>query len=472
MGEKATHIILKEADLALAGFTIPRTYVLASDALESILKLNNTSITDASKRGASLTRLPPFIDDALALISTRFNGSPIAVRSSGPGDANGTGVYESKVVPPTAARLSAGLLQVIESYFSDHARAYRSGAELGDDVGVLLQPVLGIARENYFSSTLSGFAFTTAKHGEPMVNVVFGFGGGVQSRGGIRIDADTVALYDGDLHAILAARGRELDLFLAHHQRNSLQLDTEKVSGLAFRYGKKGLSDGAMVESRLTLCPDSITAIRKHSLHDLCGRLKTLELAIGAPQYVEWVASVVGDALQFGVVQIADVPAPLIPAIPSDVRPMYVGHTVSGQGEKRCDALVYCPTREALPELLKYNKAAAERPFVLIYPASLTSQAHFGSAQLGLQHYSNADVLLEIPDEEHARDPIAHLAGEMSSLQKLFGVCSTCVAGLPKKIFETDGDASYRNLRVAQVPTVSYGSLIEDTLRVFLARNL
>ena len=51
--------------------------------------------------------------------------------------------------------------------------------------------------------------------------------------------------------------------------------------------------------------------------------------------------------------------------------PLLECNTVSGAGIVQTDHLAYCSGRAAIDQLLRFN--AAERDYVLIYPASLTT---------------------------------------------------------------------------------------------------
>jgi hypothetical protein len=474
VGAKALDLVVKEDDILSARFSLAKTYVFGFEALEAVLRENKLTFPQALNGiGANALRMPTEVRAYLTGIVRELKNVPIVVRSSAPGDSNGNGVYESVVVPPSEERLSEAFAKVVSSYFSSHAINYRAGRslEFTDDVGVIVQPVLGLDRRNYFAPTLSGFAFTTAKKNEPLVSVVFGLGGGVQARNGVRIDCDIANKYEGNLYKILAEFASHMNEDFTHGRKKP-ELDADTVTGMAFKYGKNGLMDGKMQLSTLYLKKDALEAIKHVNMRDLRDRLKDLEVRTNAPQYVEWTGVVKDGRLDISIVQIADAMNVDEGFSEKMGRPLYTGHMVSNHGKKECEEIVYCANREALPELMKYNAKAMRDSFVLLFPASLASNAHFGvNKKLELSHYKNAGVLLEVPDIPHEREPIAHFAGEITSLNKLFAVCSVGPEELPTKLLRANKSPEYQKLIVGKIPSTVTSSIVEDTLRVYARRS-
>jgi hypothetical protein len=71
----------------------------------------------------------------------------------------------------------------------------------------------------------------------------------------------------------------------------------------------------------------------------------------------------------------------------------------------------------------------------------------------------------------HEREPIAHFAGEITSLNKLFAVCSVGPEELPTKLLRANKSPEYQKLIVGKISSTVTSSIVEDTLRVYARRS-
>ena len=105
------------------------------------------------------------------------------LRSSAEGDARGTGTYKSAYTENGLPIVRKTLQNVLSSYFSQDAIAFRRDANTGEGFAIIIEPMIGQKIDNWcFAPVLSGFGYTSTSRGEGYISAVPGLGGGVESK--------------------------------------------------------------------------------------------------------------------------------------------------------------------------------------------------------------------------------------------------------------------------------------------------
>ncbi|HEX5797424.1 MAG TPA: hypothetical protein VFX86_03465 [Candidatus Saccharimonadales bacterium] len=417
IGEKA-EMLREHAPLVReAGLQIPPTTIIAHEAFEK----------ESPSLGGFVTR------------AVHNNGeAPIAaVRSSGEGDARGSGVYDSIFSLNAPGPIQKVIGRVLDGFTDEGAEEFRRQVGLGDEFAIIIHPLIGqdlSASLSVYAPPLSGFGYSsTAQKKDGFINVVAGFGGGLSRTGGERIspdDADSVALPFSFSKLIQTRRqaqraGKDLPPSDFRPEDAGAQArDLGPVAGEAFRLTEDPLPVSNDLwrhtsDSPLRKAMDLFEPVR------FIERLQKMEQAAGYPVYVEWAVTTDGESLAPYIVQIAPMEKQL--SLEADSEPLkevyYSANGVIGTGRKKSTRIVACTDGADLGHLREFNDDPDNEGYILIYYSDLSTTASDGP-KIEFRDFYRASVILEWQDEirSHVLAPIEHHKGAIDLSGKFFGV--------------------------------------------------
>lgn len=429
IGEKARQLVDKTPMLKNLGFHTPRTVILAEDCFAEFFQRNGL--------GQSLRSVPqePDLEEAirrahmhggqfelLKEISQQIDAPALVIRSSGQGDARGTGIYTSEFTDNNPARIRLAVQKVLASYFSPSAVAFREDAKVGEGFGVIIQPLIGQNFEWFYAPVISGFGYTSTLREDGYINVVPGIGGGVETRDGERIAKKDIAPYDSLIDYFFGTRESISKGFTANRRAALLGTSSNWIMGInpegnafspAGRYKKGEIAAHSFNFSRVS------RLFRVIDLKQLLDKADKMEQVLGKSQYFEWAVTATEDSSKFWLLQIADVDKKADSFDFEDFgEVLYKGNTVTGSGVRECSKIVFCSHWSELKDLAEFNRE--NRDYALIFSSSLTTRGSGNMGNLEYEHCHNAAVFIEMSAAVHALDPLAHFQGLMDTTDKLF----------------------------------------------------
>lgn len=435
IGDKAAELLYKTKQLHAIGFKTSERTVLTDGYFAEFFQRNDLGMN------LSTVEISPDIENkiihgsfsqeefrALVEVCKEYEDKqPLAIRSSAVGDARGTGIYHSAFVENTPAGVTRAIKQVLASYFSPDAVAFRSDAGIAEGFGVLLEPLIGMQHEFCFAPVLSGFGYTTTPRGAGYISAVPGLGGGVQSRDGESITRAQISEFNGNLGSYLYNEKRKIFLQGAEVRRSALLKTDRDLGGYNTDFMGLGFVEGNEFQAAhvhhgcLNFSAEINTALGSLNLLPLFDMMDQMEKAFAAPQYFEWALTFEADTPVFWITQIADVlPGADDLRINTGGQTVFTGHSVVGTGVVSCDTVVVCSNSRSIPALAAFNEQ--QQDYILVYNSSLTSAAGVDGVKLQYHHFNNASVLLEQQNIQHTGDPIAHFGGQLDMAKKLFAV--------------------------------------------------
>lgn len=423
VGEKARQLILKTPQLREIGFYTPPRIILAERSFDDFFgrnrlgtRLRDVDISQDTQDRVRRGSLSSHQFETLKEIVTFFGNNPLVIRSSAEKDARGTGTYKSVFTNPDLRDVRKSLQQVLASYFSESAVAFRGDAQTGEGFGIIIEPLIGqththVTREDRFAPVLSGFGYTSTARGEGYVSVVPGIGGGVETRYGERITRQLLEQYGGLLQEYL----RRERLAIAHGRKAAK--DSSLLTGDRYGYTADAYvpprhyrQKGEFSSTKIELTDETTQALEMLNMNRLFTMMDQMEKAFNTPQYFEWAMTFEGNQPVYWVVQVADANPRLdMMDFEHHGEVMFMAHTVTGTGIKDCTKIVGCWTLQDIDKLNEFNKINAN--YILIFLSDLTTFRKARRLQYG--DFNNAAVLLEVQREHHAGDPIAHLGGQL-----------------------------------------------------------
>lgn len=438
IGEKAGQLVKKTNVLKEMGFYVPKRTVLAQDFFDGFFQRNGlgNSLTDVNPDPDLEAKIEQgkFSEKEIETLQGIFssNGNkPLVLRSSGEGDARGTGIYKSEFSENKSEDAIVALKKVLASYFSKNAITFRRDAKIGEGFGVIVEPLIGQDMGGFFGPILSGFGYTSTSVGEGYVNIVPGIGGGVETRDGERVTKSSLLPFQGNLSSYrIDRRSRMFDGEIPLRRSSFLGTDRNR-GGLddysAIMYIPTTEYRKAVVNSAGINLYDGDRE-RWQSFSDLnllpfFDKLDEMEKLFKKPQYFEWAMTIENKTPKFWIIQIADVDRKLdLMDFEKFGKPLLEGHTVTGTGTAECEKLVYCPNRSAIDSLHKFNQE--NKNYLVVYSSQCT-KSYLSDNYLSYEDMNNASVLMEDQEEIHANDqsnPLGHLHGRLDMTRKLFGV--------------------------------------------------
>lgn len=421
IGEKARQLLDKTPRLREIGFYVPKRTILAQDFFDGFFQRNNlgrnleevevTEDLEQKIRRGSLTR-EEF--ETLQGVTSSYDGSPLAIRSSAEGDARGTGTYESKFSSNHVGKVRKQLLRVLASYFSEDAVAFRRDSESGEGFGVMVEPIVGQQMDWVFAPVYSGFGYTSTSKGAGYINIVSGLLGGVSSKDGEKITEEFVREHGDDLTEVIFGIPRRS----SHGLRDGpIQKLLTYPSGYAY-FGDIGRVERCGYKFK----EEIDRALHNVKLGQIFDYMKRMEDTFGKPQYFEWAMTVEDGKPKWHILQIADVDKKTdIFEFGDTENVLFDCHTVTGSGIKEGSKVFNCWNPDDVDPLYEFNQH--NEGYVLLFSSRLTTSIARGRIRtLHYSDFSNASVFVEIQDANHTGDPVAHLGGQLDETGKFFGV--------------------------------------------------
>lgn len=435
IGDKAKQLLEKTQRLKELGFQTPYRTILAKGYLDEIIQLNGlgnsiedvqvTEITEDTIRKGKLTSQQLVI---LREISQSYGQSPLVIRSSAQRDARGTGIYESVFTGNSIDQVCEGLKQVLASYYTPDAIAYRQDAATGEGFGVIIESVIGQhIDDDCIAPILSGYGYSSTSRGEGYITIVPGLGCAVESSYGEQITRSQIEQCQRNLGEYILHEQEEMFYGLKPTRWSALLrtdrdmgMDDFSYNGIAFFLPSKNKPHAIVEETFLDYPEDVRRVLSNLDLTQLFNRMSQMEEIFNAPQYFEWAMTIEQSKPIFWIIQISNINKKLdIMDFGNFGTALFTGHSVIGTGIKESSIIVTCNNPDDISKLNSFNKNNTD--YVLIFPSSLTSKRG-GSNKLKYRNYSKAAVLLEVPDMPHIREPIAHLGGGLDEAGKFFCV--------------------------------------------------
>lgn len=414
IGDKARQLYEKTPTLEDIGFYAPDRTVIAESVLDGYLRhngfgdsLSEVEITPGIEDRIRNGQLSQQEYKILAGTRKRFEGRPLAIRSSAQGDARGTGIYRSNFCQNDPASLRKGFLDVLASYFSPDAVAFRQDAGLGSGFGIMFEPLIYQDTDWALAPLYSGYGYTSTSRGEGYINIVPGLLGGVSTKGGIKFHRSCVDEYANFADFIEA---------IGESERGPMVLDRfiGNRSGHAFV-----TYNGKVMPCHLDLDDDMRFKVMEMTFDDLFQMMEEMERAFGCPQYFEF-AMTLDDEPVFWITQIADASKKLDVMDFEEGNILMEAHMVTGTGVKTCHKIADCMNPSDRLPLDNFNRE--NEGYVLMYSARLMSKGIEGAYRLMYSQFNRAGVLIEVQDGSHlGEDPVSHLRGKVDMTGKFIG---------------------------------------------------
>lgn len=441
IGSKASQLIEKTPTLQTLGFHTPKRTILAEGFFSDFFQKSGleTNLRDVSANAdiEAVIKNSSFSSEQLETLQTicrSYGDKPLVIRSSAKGDARGTGTYKSVFVNNDITDFDQGLKQVLASYFSPDAIAFRKDAATGEGFGVIIEPVIGHNFEGEIAPILSGFGYTSTSRGEGYLTIVPGLGCAVESRDGEQITKSQIEKHNGILGKYLSSERYAMVSGLKSLKSSTLlQLDQDHrknhlfsdncYSGKVFDPDSCFYKTPKIIDTSIYYPDDFQKAIHNLDLNPVFLSMEKMEQTFKKPQYFEWAMTAENGKPVFWIIQIADVEKKLdLMDFENSGDVMFMGHSVIGTGIKEASKIIVCYSPYDLDLLNRFNKN--NKDYVLIFSSELiTLNGKAGKERLNYEDFSNASVILELQDEKiHQGSPLSHFGGQLDMTGKLFGV--------------------------------------------------
>jgi len=427
IGSKASQLIEKTPTLKKLGFHTPKRTVLAEGFFNDFFQKSglgaNLRDVSANADTETVVKNSSFSSEQLETLQTicrSYGDKPLVIRSSAKGDARGTGTYKSVFVDNNITDFNQGLKQVLASYFSPDAIAFRKDAATGEGFGVLIEPIIGHDFEGEIAPILSGFGYTSTSRGECHLTIVPGLGCAVESRDGERITKSQIDKYNGILSDYIDDAQYENGNVA---RRNVALFRTNEFVCIRDAYRAKVFHpyEKEIIDSTIEYHDDIKIVFDNLNLNPVFSAMKKMERAFKKPQYFEWAMTAENGKPVFWIIQIADVDKKLdLVDFENSGEVIFTGHTVTGNGVKEASKIVVCYYPDDVGQLDKFNKE--NKDYILIYSGNLTCSVWKKEKLLNYRNFSNASVLLEIQRSTHSENPLSHFDGQLDMTGKFFGV--------------------------------------------------
>ncbi len=419
-GSKSSNIIAKSPFLERNGFIFPRrNIIIKADVLEEGI------ISTGERKGWNAEAIPKgeLSRKAFTQWSNReiwplteeiFGGRSLYIRSDAFGDALGREAYTS--VPfanslgnykdPEHLKVSFanGLFEVVNSYFSDTAKAFRKAAGiLQPGMCVFLSQFIGQPSHgwNVLMPFMSAVVKTTLFEGQPGKGVVrfeYGMGKGALTGRSIVVEKgrpiETISGKKRWGGIYCSWQGARITGFSLSH-RNEVEYEDSKWTALHSAFSEA-----------YPLAGRSMDTHGKELLGWLVKSLPKLEHENGSSLYLELVSSSFQNRLRWFVVQVADYPTMNeIPAPPKDAQ--FVSNLdFYGHGEIKGKKEVFVFSRESFSTGMARQQLSIingiHKDFVVVLPQEALTGLNL--VELSGSCFSNASAVLEyqmLGDEEY-----------------------------------------------------------------------
>ncbi|MFA6530375.1 MAG: hypothetical protein WCT31_01490 [Candidatus Micrarchaeia archaeon] len=378
-----------------AGFTLYPAEVLASEFFGGVdrrMQESGIRITAGKTMGdlwQSLT-FDPNEARIIAEISRRFNGTPLAVRSSAPWDSGGNGIGDTefcgnaKQEPENVRALLNAIKIVWASQFSEDAVAFRAALKAKSGMAVLVEPVFGALQneeKNIFGPDFGGIAYTDSFRG-PYLRFAAGIPINVVNGGGVHITkANNLRIADIGANSYQLAFARLVPIYNA-------------------KYGAMLATEGTFMDLSDSEHPSTIETVRNNIMEEmnfdwLFEKLERLRNLAGVPLYVEWAVRELDGKPDVAITQISEVRKNTKIYDFSNVKaPVLEANYVENGGQAECKEIVYIQSEDEIPILEQYNKTHSG--YLLLFDQKLIHRILLDRKLLKFHNLSNASAVIEI----------------------------------------------------------------------------
>lgn len=409
IGDKAQMLVDHYAAIQASGFASPPRVIFGEDRLDLIFRYNG--LGESLRKTCSINQwhyfqAPPEIMTEVrhisAAIRKAWGNVPVVVRSSAMGDARGTGVYKSWALPNDPEKIFREMGRVLGSYFSDSARLWRHRAEAGEGFAIILEPLVSQEIPSSKKSVrrmaplISGMGYSSSGISPGFIKLGWGMSGG---------GADRLT------RAGLEVFGYEARRLFGEDSENSMGVHSVPYAKREEdRYPIDGVSQKAFAEL--------IEGVR---LNPIFNEMDSLEVALGAPVYIEWAIHAPKGRQGTYLTQLA--------AIPRDEEKWEFGtsdsvllqfNDVRRGRELEIGAIVFVEGRDQLHGLRQFN--LENSGFLLIYGDEVFGHGPYrGDCPLQMEHMSNAAAMMLSPTAETWVDWEEHLRGLAETAEIMIG---------------------------------------------------
>lgn len=408
--DKAIQLVEKTPSLIDIGFHVPKRTILSENYFDDLFQrtlLGRTlrevefnSDLESKIRNGNLSK-DEF--DILRNISFSYGIKPLAIRSSAQGDSRGTGTYTSDFCENKVGIVKKSLLNVLASYFSESAIAFRKDANTGEGFGIIIEPIIGQNFDYLLAPVLSGFGYTSTSKGEGHIVVVPGIGGGVDTKNGEKITESIINKFDDLEDYIFETKQAILSSYGEMQKRKSALLKTERLwdfmnegyNGKAYCYPTR-YHKGEVVNTSLEFGEYNHSLLSNLNLKPFFEMIKKMEDKFKSPQYFEFAVTIDNKVPTYWITQIANTNKKLDLMDFEDLgNVIFMGHTVTGTGIQENYNIATCWNPTDIEGLHRYNQD--NKNYVLLFSSRLTTSGNSGEySRLRYSNFSNASVFLEI----------------------------------------------------------------------------
>ncbi len=347
------------------------------------------------------------------LVEDVFRGRHIYIRSDAFGDSLGRGAYVSLPFANTQGKyeseqgrrrsFSNRLLEVVRSYFSDTAKAFRrvSGTTT-PGITALLSQFIGQPSTTKINGTrilmpfMSAVVKSTMFQGSPgkgLIRFEYGMGKGA-------ISGRTVLLDNGRATETIVGRKKMPGIYCSWVGSNVTVFDLNHSRDTVFDDTKWAVMNSVLSGAYPIEKDKGIEGHAKELLSWLAGNVPKLEQRNGGPLYLELVSSSFRNRLKWFVVQNADYPPMHQISSPPKYTQFYSNADFYGHGEVKGDKKIFVFSREAfrkdnlketMERLSQINKNHID--FVLVLPQEALTGTNL--TDLSGTCFSNAAAVVE-----------------------------------------------------------------------------
>lgn len=444
MGGKADQFILKARAAAESGFLNPATFVLAEDFLDGIIFRNfGRHIKDLEQDEG----IPEKILGSTFSMSERavlegsrnfFGIHPLLLRSSGPGDAWGIGMYNSSTAFNNPRSVQQAFLKTLASFFTPDAFSFRQDAGVKTGFGIMIQPLVANWIRIFLTPILSGIAMTSDNGEEGYIRLVPGLGGGVSTEDGEQITRSQLAsdLYGGNLGAYILERSGYMGSVRIEEgqgiERSALLRTNGTIIDDIPEHGFyctvfdprsfKGIARNMFVWGE-----QHVASLYQLNLLPLFDRLEKLRQILGRDQYIEWALTLEKGQPVYWCLQLSDVDAQrdlvdfgdLNTAILQAGNNVRIG-TKGGKIDRVCQGAFFLFGNEDVQRLRDFNQD--HEGYILIASAKAVFRGSHGKP-LPYSYFNRAAGVLEIADAYH-ESTVPHFEGLIKAVGKFYAVIS------------------------------------------------
>lgn len=419
LAPKSENIIRKSKMLERLGFIFPRrNLVISSNVLaEGIVASGSKEMWKAGRMrndGVSREAFKQWSDrNVWPVVEGVFEGRHLYVRSDAFGDSLGRGAYESVPFPNRQGEFSDederkrafsnALFQVLRSYFSDTANAFRkAGGIVAEGMNILLSQFVGEPSSQRFNDKRILMPFMGAvvktslfsqRPGKGLVRFEYGMGKGAISGRSILVD-------NGRATQTIVGRSRKEGVYCSWIGTKVTGLDLKVSNEIELDDTKWAVLNSILSGAYPTERGKGIEQHAKELLTWLAERLPKLQEKNGGPLYLELISSSFQNRLRWFVVQAADYPPMHEIPEPPKYTQFYSNTDFSGHGEVKGERKVFLfqrdafegeSTKKTLEKLSRINDLNQE--FVLILPQEALSGMNL--VEMSGTYFSNAAAVIE-----------------------------------------------------------------------------